>query len=176
MPKSTTSIAGRAHSAKISPPAPQTKQYRPQLTGLEGVHPEVARSVQTAFDFIYEQRNEVQALSAKINAMSGAAGSTGAAGSNGSGSGAGSNASKVSDNILGLKIKGATDPSALQHGSMTTWNSSTGQFEFATPAGFVSPPASSSAPGVAGQIAHDGTSAYFCVGTNSWMKAPLSSF
>lgn len=186
MADTTKSIAGRAHGAPPPKAKPQTKEYRPQLEGLPGVHPDVARAIQTVFDNLYTLRSQVQSMAVTANASSGSSAASGASGTsgstaNGSGSGgsgsSGSGASSnVGDNILGLKINAATDPSSLQHGGAPVYNSSTGQFNFATPAGFVSAPASPAATGVPGQITHDGSYVYVCTGSNQWARSPLSTW
>lgn len=38
------------------------------------------------------------------------------------------------------------------------------------------PPASSTASGISGQIATDGDYLYVCVGANQWKRTPLTSF
>lgn len=43
-------------------------------------------------------------------------------------------------------------------------------------ANFVTPPASATSPGVAGQIAEDNEYLYVCVGTNAWRRVALSSW
>ncbi len=119
----TSSIAGRAHGATPAAPKPQTGQYRPQLTGLPGVHPEVARAIQNAFDNLYSLRNEVQAMQAKP-----ASGSAPTEKSGGKDAKTGE-AKGFTDNLSGIKIKAVTDPSSLQNGMVLKYNSSSGQWE-----------------------------------------------
>jgi hypothetical protein len=40
----------------------------------------------------------------------------------------------------------------------------------------VAAPASATAPGIAGQIAFNGTNFYVCVATNTWVRATLATF
>jgi hypothetical protein len=74
--------------------------------------------------------------------------------------------------LTGIGVKG-TPPA---HGASPFYNSATGQFEYATAAGAVTTPATASSPGVAGQIAFDGTHIYVCVAANTWTRANLASF
>lgn len=173
--KSTTSIAGRAHGA--APPAskPQTGRWYPLTDGSPDVHPEVALGLRTAFDNIYETRDQVQKLTATAPAGSSTgSGAMGGGGASGGGVAAASPANGTG--ILGIQYNAATDPQSLPHGANTTYNAQTGQFDFSTPAGFVAAPASANSPGVKGQISHDGSNFYVCIGTNQWMKTALSSF
>ena len=77
--------------------------------------------------------------------------------------------------IGGLYVEGVPPT----HSSSPTYNQATGQFEYQTPGGSQAP-ASSSAPGYAGQIATDGNYIYIAVatgsGTNTWKRASLSTF
>jgi len=45
-----------------------------------------------------------------------------------------------------------------------------------TPIAWVSPPASSSSPGTAGQAAYDGSYLYICTAPNTWVKTATASF
>ena len=74
--------------------------------------------------------------------------------------------------IAGLNVK-AVPP---VHGATPFYNQSTGQLEFSTAAGAVTPPTSSNSSGQPGQIAHDGTSIYVCTAANTWKKAALTTF
>jgi hypothetical protein len=74
--------------------------------------------------------------------------------------------------LTGLAVKG-TPPA---HGASPFYNQATGQFEYATAAGAVAPPATSSSSGTAGQIAFDGTHIYVCVAANTWTRAALGTF
>lgn len=165
------SIAGRAHGAKGAQPPAQEAQYRPQLTDLPGVHPEVARAMQTAFDNLYTLRGQVNALQGAQKASAAPAPVAGSGSPSPTSGG-----SPAASTIGGINIQAATDSASLQHGANTVYNSQTGQFEFATPAGFVPAPATAGSPGVAGQIAFDGTHFYVCTATSVWMRAAVATF
>lgn len=41
---------------------------------------------------------------------------------------------------------------------------------------YVTPPATSTSPGTAGQVAYDGSYFYICVATNVWVRAAISDW
>jgi hypothetical protein len=126
-----SSIAGRAHGAK---PAPRTTmhttQYRPQLTGLAGVHPEVARGIQTAFDDLYALRSRVDAMEKTSKAAGAGDASAGKAGQGYDAKSITTPANNKSTGLLGINIKAGTDPTSLKNGDSLRYNSATGEFEF----------------------------------------------
>ncbi len=84
----------------------------------------MARAIQTAFDNLYTLRDQVQAMSAAGKASGGDGGAGGAKDASASG------AKAFNDNIQGLKVKAATDPSTLKDGYTLRWNAKSAQFEF----------------------------------------------
>lgn len=120
-----SSIAGRAHGATPATPESNDAEYRPQLTGVEGIHPEVARAVQVLFDNVYALRQQQQKADPKKPDAKAATTATADAGN-----AAGGAIPNHATGILGINIKAATDSSSLQNGYTLRYNSSTGQFEF----------------------------------------------
>lgn len=41
---------------------------------------------------------------------------------------------------------------------------------------YVTPPATSTSPGVAGQVAYDGSYFYICVATNTWVRTAINDW
>ena len=116
-----------------------------------------------AFDRIYDLQRKVAGM-----AGGGAAGKTGGATAAPTLGDSGPSTSQ----IAGLNVT-ATPPA---HGQSPTYNAATGEWTPATAAGGVAPPVSSSAPGVPGQIAFDGTHLYVCITSGTWMRAALTTF
>lgn len=114
------------------------------------------------FDGLYQNQDKLRELEGKT--------AKGPAKENAKGSPTPSNGPSNSK-LNGLFVK-AVPP---QHGMSPAYNSTTGQWEPATAAGAVKPPATSSAPGIAGQIAFDGSFVYVHVGTG-WKRATLTTF
>lgn len=120
-----TSIAGRAHGAKPATAKPTNAQYRPQLEGLAGVHPEVARGIQTAFDNLYSLQNRMDTIEKGAKEASNTSAAKGSGKDDNSTSSAGST-------IAGINVKAPTDSSSLKNGYTIRYNSESGQFEFGT--------------------------------------------
>jgi hypothetical protein len=76
-------------------------------------HPAVVQAINTAYDHIFELRTQLQqekpAGKSEVAKV------------------------PVVDNILGLKIQGATDPASLKDGMVITWSAAVGQFIFKAP-------------------------------------------
>jgi hypothetical protein len=121
-----SSIAGRAHGATPTDAAPTTAEYRPQLAGMDGIHPEVARAMQYAFDNLYALRSQVQELQGAGKSVAGAVQNSG----EGSPDGEGGKIPNHATGILGININAATDSSTLKNGYTLRYNSKTGEFEF----------------------------------------------
>lgn len=116
------SIAGNVHGVKAAaaePAEPQTERYYPQLEGVEGIHPEVARAVRTLYDNVYQLRGDQQSAAAGVK------GSTSASATGGT--------SQFTGELQGINIKAVTDPSSLKDGMVPKYNAKTGQFEFSLP-------------------------------------------
>lgn len=111
------SIAGNVHSAKPTAAAPQTKRYYPQLEGLDGVHPEVAKAVSRLYDNVYQLQGNQQ------TAAKGAAAAT-------SDKPAPANDPAYATGIHGIQVKAPTDPSSLKQGMTLRYDEKQGQFVF----------------------------------------------
>lgn len=111
------SIAGNVHGIKAAAAAPQTERYYPQLEGVEGIHPEVARAVRTLYDNVYQLRGDQQ--SAAVTASDKPNTPTTPA-----------NDPAYATGIHGIQVKAPTDPSTLKDGYTLRYDSKQGQFVF----------------------------------------------
>lgn len=113
------SIAGNVHGVKSAPSAPQTKRYYPQLEGIEGVHPDVAKAISRLYDNVYQlQGNQQTAADAT---KSGAASSKATAPAADP---------AYATGIHGIQVKAPTDSSSLKQGYTLRYDAKQGQFIF----------------------------------------------
>jgi hypothetical protein len=116
------SIAGNVHSAKPAATDTQTKRYYPQLEGIDGIHPEVAKAVRTLYDNVYQLRDSHQ------NAAEAAKG--GAAASDKTPASSTASDPAYATGIHGIQVRAPTDPSSLKEGMTLRYDAKQGQFVF----------------------------------------------
>lgn len=88
----------------------------------------------SAYDYIHETQQNVRALQAQVAALTAAGASGGTAKGNAGGSADAKNGGKpavpFNDNIQGIKVAAATDPTQLKSGWTLRYSTESGQFEF----------------------------------------------